>query len=178
MVFMVAVFVTLKKYSFLEYVVATDRLSLGVGIVGLSYMLFRQIQFLVDAMQGQVESPTLSSYLCFQVNPFTLLAGPIQRYQDFQAYWQDPAPLPMDRHDILKAYNRIFIGILKVVVVSILFLRGYNVFQGRLEPPSGVSIGPKSVGYLAAMLYCYFFYLYMNFSGYCDVVIASASLLG
>ena len=28
------------------------------------------------------------------------------------------------------------------------------------------------------MLYCFMFYLYMNFSGYCDVVIAGASLVG
>ena len=28
------------------------------------------------------------------------------------------------------------------------------------------------------MLYLYLFYLYMNFSGYCDIVIAGASLVG
>ena len=56
-------------------------LDLRVEIVGLSYMLFRQIHFIVDSMQGQIERPTLWAYLNYQLNPFTLLAGPIQRYQ-------------------------------------------------------------------------------------------------
>jgi alginate O-acetyltransferase complex protein AlgI len=180
LILLIVGFATLKRYSFLEYFVATDRLKLGIEVVGLSYMLFRQIQFLVDAVQGQVESPTLWSYLCFQVNPFTLLAGPIQRYQDFQGYWQDPGPLPLDRHELLKVYIRLFVGILKVAVVSDLFHRGYEHFLDRLDPESGVSMvgGLKAVGYLLAMLYCFLLYLYTNFSGYCDVVIAGASLLG
>jgi alginate O-acetyltransferase complex protein AlgI len=180
LVLLIATFAVLKKYIFLRLFVPESGLSLGVEIVGLSYMLFRQIQFLVDAMQEQVEHPTLASYLAFQLDPFTLLAGPIQRYQDFQEYWQDPAPLPLGRHEVLKAYFRLFVGILKMVVFSNLFERGFNLLLGRLEPANGVLAGGglRSVGTLIAMVYCYLFYLYMNFSGYCDLVIAAASLLG
>jgi len=180
LILLIGTFAVLKKYAFLELLVSGGTLNLGVEIVGLSYMLFRQIQFLVDSMQGQVEHPTLSSYLYFQLNPFTLLAGPIQRYQEMQGYWQDPVPLPLDWHEVLKAYLRFFIGILKMVVLSDLFDRGYHRFLGQLEPESGVLSmgGLKAAGYFMVMLYCFLFYLYMNFSGYCDVVIAAASLLG
>ena len=133
LVLLVASFAVLKKYAFLELAVPGRALELGVEIVGLSYMLFRQIQFVVDSMQGQVEDPTLWGYLNFQLNPLTLLAGPIQRYQDFQAYWRDPAPLPGGRHELLAAYRRIFVGALKVVVLSRAFHQGYDSFLGRVE---------------------------------------------
>ncbi len=180
LILLIAAFAILKKYGFLRLALTGSALDMGVEIVGLSYMLFRQIQFLVDMIQGQVEKPTLSSYLNFQLNPFTLLAGPIQRYQEFQAYWQDPVPMLLGRHEVLKAYVRIFVGILKMVVLSNLFEKGYKSFLGRLEPDGSILIGSgwQNAGYFVAMLYCFLFYLYMNFSGYCDVVIAGASLLG
>ena len=52
-------------------------------LVGLSYMLFRQIHFVVDAMQGQIEQFSFWTYLNYQLNLFGLQAGPIQRYQEF-----------------------------------------------------------------------------------------------
>jgi alginate O-acetyltransferase complex protein AlgI len=180
LVLLIATFAVLKKYVFLELFVPARTLDLGIEIVGLSYMLFRQIQFLVDSMQAQIECPTVWSYLVFQLNPLTLLAGPIQRYQDFQEYWRDPVPLPAGRHEILKVYLRLFVGVIKVVVLSRVFHDGYESFLGRLGKGDGLAIsgGWRAAGTLIVMLYLLMLYIYMNFSGYCDVVIAAASLLG
>jgi D-alanyl-lipoteichoic acid acyltransferase DltB (MBOAT superfamily) len=142
-------------------------------------MLFRQIHFLVDVMQEQVGRPSLWCYLNYQLNPFTLLAGPIQRYQEFEVYWADPAPLFTERHELLKSYLRIFIGILKIMVIAELFRGGYDRFLLHFD-----ASGPRSPGgwnavvKLVLMLYCFLLYLYLNFSGYCDVVIAGAGLVG
>jgi alginate O-acetyltransferase complex protein AlgI len=180
LVLLIATFAVLKKYVFLELFAPARTLDLGVEIVGVSYMLFRQIHFLVDSMQGQIECPTLWSYLNFQLNPLTLLAGPIQRYQDFQEYWQDPVPLPADRHEILKAYLRLFVGVIKVVVLSKVFHDGYESFLGRLGKGDSIAAsgGWRAVGYLIVMLYLLTIHIYMNFSGYCDIVIATARLIG
>jgi D-alanyl-lipoteichoic acid acyltransferase DltB (MBOAT superfamily) len=88
--------------------------------------------------------------------------------------------LPPDQHEILKSYLRLFVGVLKIVVLSTLFERGSSLFLGKLEAGGGAAngLGLKAVGYFVVMIYCYFFFLYMNFSGYCDVVIAGASLVG
>lgn len=176
LVLLVAAFAILKRYDLVKAVLPARLLALPIEIVGLSYMLFRQIHFLVDRMQGQIDRPTLWAYLNYQLNPFTLLAGPIQRFQDFQAYWDRPAPLPQDLHDALKNYMRLFLGIIKVVVISELFRGLYDGRLGRLE--WGPSSGLRAVVDLAVLLYSFMFYLYFNFSGYCDVAIAGASLVG
>ena len=95
-------------------------------VVGLSYMLFRQIHFLVDVMQEQVGRPSLWCYLNYQLNPFTLLAGPIQRYQEFEVYWADPAPLFTERHELLKSYLRIFF-----------WCKHLQIYKGGVAPGSG-----------------------------------------
>jgi alginate O-acetyltransferase complex protein AlgI len=179
LVLLVAAFAFLKQYAFLSPLIPERFVDLHLELVGLSYILFRQIHFLVDVMQEQIERPSIWCYLNYQLNPFTLLAGPIQRYQDFEAYWADMAPLVAERHDLLRSYQRIFIGIIKIVVMGKLFQAGYNRFLSELDAtdalfPSGVKAALK----LVLMLYCFLFYLYMNFSGYCDVVIAGASLVG
>ena len=101
-----AAFLVLKQYPVLEWLLpltmplmSSPLRILGipiqggvlqhvVRITGLSYMLFRQIHVLVDAAQGQIERISLWSFVNYQVNLFTLLAGPIQRYQDFDEQWQ------------------------------------------------------------------------------------------
>ena len=179
LVLLVVAFAFLKKYVFLYAFVPGRMLNLRIEIVGLSYILFRQIHFIVDSMQGQIERPTVWSYLNYQLNPFTLLAGPIQRYQEFQDYWKSPAPLKLDRHEILRIYLRLFIGVIKIVVLSSAFQSGYSLLLERLEQSgAAASSGLMAVAQLILMLYCFLFYLYMNFSGYCDVMIAGASLIG
>jgi D-alanyl-lipoteichoic acid acyltransferase DltB (MBOAT superfamily) len=176
---LIVAFAFLKKYVFLKAFVPERTLDLGIEIVGLSYILFRQIHFIVDSMQGQIERPTFWSYVNYQLNPFTLLAGPIQRYQEFQEYWQAPAPLELDRHEFLKIYLRLFVGVIKIVVLAAAFRSGYDLFLEQLEQAgSSASSGWKAVARLMLMLYCFLLYLYMNFSGYCDVMIAGASLVG
>jgi D-alanyl-lipoteichoic acid acyltransferase DltB (MBOAT superfamily) len=179
LVLLVVIFAFLKKYVFLHVVLPERVLDIGIEIVGLSYILFRQIHFIVDSMQGQIETPSLWSYLNYQVNSFTLLAGPIQRYQDFQEYWEKSVSLDLDRHEILKLYLRLFVGVIKIVLVSRMFQSGYDYFLDQLEQSGGSTpAGWKLLVQLILMLYCFLLYLYMNFSGYCDVVIAGASLVG
>jgi alginate O-acetyltransferase complex protein AlgI len=175
---LVVSFAILKKYDFITWCFPDRLIDLPVAIVGLSYMLFRQIHFVVDVMQGQIEQPTLWTYLNYQLNPFALLAGPIQRYQDFQEYWSRPAPLLVSMHEALKAYIRLFIGVIKVVVFSNAFRAAYYVQLTTLEGETTSGSEWRAAGRFILMIYSFMFYLYLNFSGYCDIVIAGASLIG
>ena len=78
-------FVVVKQYSFATAVLPPWVFSRHILLVGLSYMLFRQIHFIVDAQQGQIEAPSLWSYLNYQLNVFGLQAGPIQRQEFVRA---------------------------------------------------------------------------------------------
>ena len=93
---LVAAFLVIRKYDLVTANLPESLAVHAVTIVGLSYMLFRQIHFLVDAFQGQIERTSLWAYANYQLNLFTLLSGPIQRYQDFHDHWEKLSPVLED----------------------------------------------------------------------------------
>lgn len=189
---LVAVFLVLKQYAILDWVLpaAVMRSSvqiLGipiqdgvlqhvVRITGLSYMLFRQIHVLVDAKQGQIERISLWSYVNYQVNLFTILAGPIQRYQDFDGQWQVLEPKLADPHELLANCLRLLLGVLKIALIAPLFFKGWDELQVGLV--NHRVAGMKYLVEFPVVFYFYPLYLYFNFSGYCDIVIAASRFFG
>jgi D-alanyl-lipoteichoic acid acyltransferase DltB (MBOAT superfamily) len=135
--------------------------------VGLSFIFFRQIHFVVDVRQGEIRDVDLWAYLVYQLNPFTLLAGPIQRFQRFYEDWGSLAPLPKDGHEVRMAIFRILVGVIKVsAIADIAFWIAYH-------PPASMPALQYPI-----LLYFFAAYVYFNFAGYCDIVIAGASLVG
>ncbi len=173
-------FVVLKQYAFLRLVLPATLFQRVVATVGLSYMLFRQIHVVVDAFQGQIENFSLWNYLNYQINLFGFIAGPIQRYQDFCQYWLRLEPIATDLEAILRAYLRVFLGVLKIAIVAAVCLAAYQHCAATLAGthPSGIGARLKSTLTFLGMFYFYPAYIYFNFSGYCDMVIGGASLFG
>src|SRR5262249_9295785 len=97
-----------------------------IKITGISYMLFRLIHVLVDAAQGQFERFSFWSYVNYQVSLFTILAGPIQRFQDFDEQWRSLEPALADPHELLGNCTRLLIGVVKIGLVAPLFYRGWE----------------------------------------------------
>jgi D-alanyl-lipoteichoic acid acyltransferase DltB (MBOAT superfamily) len=189
---LVAAFLVLKQYAILEWIlpralmqspmqvlgipVRDGVLQQVVRITGLSYMLFRQIHVLVDASQGQFERISLWSYVNYQLNLFTILAGPIQRFQDFDAQWQKLQPALADPHDMLQNCQRLLLGVLKIALIAPLFYKGWDELQG---PMVNMHIsGWKYLAEFPVVFYFYPIYLYFNFAGYCDIVIAASRFFG
>src|SRR5262249_37748164 len=137
-----------------------------ISIVGLSYILFRQIQFLVDANQGQIDATSLWSYANYQLSVFTILSGPIQRYQDYHRQWGKLDPVLMDAHAIRRAYFRLLLGMVKLAVLATAFLWLYHGAAQALVPAAGgaaeLSRG-AAVRHFLGVLYFYPLYLYLNF---------------
>jgi alginate O-acetyltransferase complex protein AlgI len=161
-----AAFVILKRYAFLQLIAADSLLTHAIDLVGLSFIFFRQIHYVVDVKQGDIKETSLWSYLIYQLNPFTLLAGPIQRFQRFHEDWQKLEPLPADKHELRKTFLRILIGVLKVALLGELCLRL------AMQPPEG------PIPWQVYLFYFFPAYVYFNFAGYCDIVIGAAALVG
>ena len=181
MVVLVGAFLIIRKYDLVTAYLPESLAAHAVSIVGLSYMLFRQIAFLVDAVQGQIERVSLWTYANYQLNLFALLSGPIQRYQDFQDQWQELGPVLQDGHAVRRAYFRLLMGIVKLSVVATAFMSLYQRSWETLTyaGDSSSELGrAEAIGHFLGVLYFYPIYLYLNFSGYCDIVIAGASLVG
>jgi len=167
-------FVVLKEYQFLSFIIHPGTISRWVSIVGLSYMLFRQIHYVVDISEGQIECCSLWAYLNYQLDLFALYAGPIQRFQHFSQSWNSTAPILLTTHQRLKSFARLFIGILKVSLLGVLALKVSQ--RGSDEQIYARSL--SGLTKFALLFYFYPAYIYFNFSGYCDVVIAGAAMVG
>jgi D-alanyl-lipoteichoic acid acyltransferase DltB (MBOAT superfamily) len=167
-------FMVLKQYQFLDFLIPQGTISRWISIIGLSYMLFRQIHYVVDINENQIEATSLWRYLNYQLNLFGLLAGPIQRYQHFEESWATLSPVLTDRHEMLKAVARLMIGVIKVAMLG--EYARHAALKGDSEPISAGNLH----GWLqfAMLFYGFPLHLYFNFSGYCDVVIAGAALVG
>jgi D-alanyl-lipoteichoic acid acyltransferase DltB (MBOAT superfamily) len=177
---LVMAFMFLKRYVLLRFLLPGWLLDHPISALGLSYILFRQIHYLVDTSQDQIPRSDLWSYLNYQFNLFGFLSGPIQRYQDFEERWPAMEPLFTTRYEVLRAVLRLCVGIIKVSLISAFLLttfesqRAYFLLASHALPMGQAKIIAKFV----TMFYSYPLYLYFNFSGYCDIVIPAAGLLG
>jgi D-alanyl-lipoteichoic acid acyltransferase DltB (MBOAT superfamily) len=174
-VVVLAAFLVVKKYSFLDGLLPASVLRHAVVIVGLSYMLFKFIHMLVDEWQGQIKDYTLASYAAYQLSFFTLVAGPIQRYNDFDRFWEATDVEPQPSATYWAAWGRLLTGMIKMGGLAVL---AWAAFERADSGPWDSGPWTSRLVHLAVYYYSYPIYLYFNFAGYTDVAIGSASLFG
>jgi len=161
----VGLFVYLRQY---EWISGLEWLEHPVAIIGLSYMLFRIVHLIVDAPYlGHLPLGPVG-YVGYLFAFWTLLAGPIQRYEAFiQGLGTVGRP---ETGDALAAGHRAVNGLIKAFLIAPVFLEASDI--GALAGPGAGWID------LAIVFYSYPVYLYLNFSGYTDLMIAIARLCG
>lgn len=137
------------------------------AFVGISYFVVKLFTLLRDYQSGLVKSPrpiTVLNYLFFAP---TFLAGPMHLYREFDTSVRAPK-LPV-AVEILPLAFRILWGAVKVFVLAPCLLP-----HGLPVPPDG-SI---TVVDLVLRAFVFTFQLYFEFSGYSDMAIGSARLMG
>lgn len=136
--------------------------------VGLSYMAFRLSHLTLEVRNELVPVPTIWEYLSFAFFVPTLAVGPINRYSVFWASLREPN---RTRTPIAPSLLRMLIGVTKYLFLASLFEQlGYGGLLLDSHPHPWVDLP------VAAIAFC--LYLYLNFSGYCDLAIGAAGLVG
>ncbi|RIL07088.1 acyltransferase [bacterium] len=137
--------------------------------VGISFYTFQGISYVVDVYRRQVPAATLLDFAIYPAFFPHLVAGPIVRAAEFLP--QLRAPDPLRRRDVSRAGWLIAQGAFKKVVVST-FLAGAIVDPVFAVPAdhSGLEI--------ALAIYGYAVQIYADFSGYTDMAIGIALLMG
>ncbi len=167
-----AVFFWLKRYSFVP---AAMFLPTGYLLVGMSYVFFRVLHLIIDGRDGRLPHRVgIVSYLSYTMDFRCLVAGPIQRYEDFDRM-QGVDRLPVDVFAAGRAVERIIVGFFKVAIVALIL---HDIQAQALAALSDAAPLWSRVenGILIAVAYPLF--LYANFSGYVDVVIGVARFFG
>src|SRR6266567_4271154 len=165
-------YVWLKKYTFLPEGIF---LHSPYFTLGLSYIFFRVLHLLIETGdRNEKRHIGLGAYLLYTLNFTTFVSGPIQRYEEFARDQFAAEPIPLGPRVIGLQLERIVRGFFKVNVLAMLLNAVQQDAIAEMYQP--VSLPLKMfAAFRVAVIYPVF--LYLNFSGYIDIVIALARLM-
>jgi alginate O-acetyltransferase complex protein AlgI len=145
-----------------------DIFSSFIVPIGLSYYTLRAIHYCIEGWKGSLPLHNFREYLNYLFFMPTLMAGPINRFDEFQRgvrrrRWEPQL--------FSAGCQRILYGYVKIVYLAMYLVSDKLAHEIGKLPPSGP---------VAAWLGClqYGLNLYLQFSGYSDVAIGFALLLG
>ncbi len=136
--------------------------------MGISFYTFQTISYTFDVYRGEKHEPSLLNFAVFVSCFPQLVAGPILRAGEFLP--QIAADRQSADADIAGGVFRICRGLFKKMIVA----------DALALYVDAVFAAPQGYAGLSAWiaLYAYAFQIYMDFSGYTDVAIGCALLLG
>lgn len=168
----VFVYIWLKKYTFLP---EGSFLHFPYFVLGLSYIFFRVMHLLIEAGDGAKKKHVgFGAYLLYTLNFTTLVSGPIQRYDEFARDQFASEPITLGPRVVGLQLERIVRGFFKVNVLAMVLNMVRVDALAQISQPLPLSF-KLYVAYKIAVIYPLF--LYANFSGYIDIVIALARLI-
>jgi D-alanyl-lipoteichoic acid acyltransferase DltB (MBOAT superfamily) len=142
--------------------------ALDLRWLGFSYISFRLIHVLRDKQTGRLPELTLPEFATYIVFFPSLSAGPIDRAERFAADLRKEFALTQD--ETLLAGQRIVIGLFKkFVIADALALIALN---------DALAVQVRYTSWMWIHLYAYAFQIYFDFSGYTDIAIGIARLVG
>lgn len=136
--------------------------------IGLSYITFRLIHFLIDAERGKILKARFAEFGAYVLFFPTFLAGPIERFQPFNAQIQ--GRLRLGLNDLNAGLFRISLGLIKKLILA-------HRLQGYALPVLKAPDLSSRLVVLAA-IYALMVTVYLDFSGYTDIAIGLSRLFG
>ncbi len=140
--------------------------------LGISFITFQKIAFLVDVHAGRIESFRLRDYLLFVLFFPQLIAGPIVHYREMMPQFHASTGR-FDSQQVAAGLTLMFIGLFKKVVLA-------DGIAAYVTPVYELAAGSGSVSLLPAWLAALGFTLqiYFDFSGYSDMAAGLARCFG
>jgi alginate O-acetyltransferase complex protein AlgI len=168
-----------KYYGFFVDSIADATQSIGLDLspplleialpVGISFFTFHAISYVIDVGRGQLRPLRLDELALYMSFFPHLVAGPIVRASEFAPQLHvrsDPRRIPSG-----EAFRLIAFGLFKKVVVS------SYVASELVDPVFGAPAAHGPLDLLVGV-YAYAIQIYADFSGYTDIAIGCALLLG
>lgn len=135
--------------------------------LGLSFFVFEFVHYLAEVYKGSSPRGSLLEYAAFGLFFPTLVAGPIKRFQPFLEQIRNPAGFKMEY--VSEGLYRILIGLGKKVIIADSMVN----FTGPLANPLNATGADCWVA-----VYAFAVKIYFDFSGYTDIAVGSAKILG
>lgn len=137
--------------------------------IGISFYTFQSMSYIIDVYRREIEpSRNVLDYAFYMTFFPHLVAGPIVRAKDFLP--QISNPIKFDALLFNEGFLRISIGLLKKLLLA--------DYLGKYVDLVHQSPGQFSAFENVISVYAYTFQIYFDFSGYSDIAIGIALLLG
>jgi alginate O-acetyltransferase complex protein AlgI len=140
--------------------------------LGISFITFQKIAFLVDVYSGRVKEFTFLKYLLFVMFFPQLVAGPIVHYREMMPQFERLSLRP-DAMNIAVGVSLFAIGLFKKVIIAD-GIAGY-VTPIFANPGSG---GGPTLFWAWGGVLAFSFQIYFDFSGYTDMALGLARCFG
>ncbi|MBI5235178.1 MAG: MBOAT family protein [Deltaproteobacteria bacterium] len=138
--------------------------------IGISFYTFRSLSYTIDVYRGRLEpTASLIDYAAFVSFFPHLAAGPITRAKEF--LFQLEKKRSLNGEDMEEGLRRFLLGFFKKAFIADTL--GFYVVDKVFASPADYSSGALWLGMLA-----YTVQIYADFSGYSNMAIGSARLLG
>lgn len=137
--------------------------------LGLSYLSFQAISYLVDVSRGQIDAErNVVSFALYMMLFPKILVGPISRYQSIAKSLPEPEP---SINDVASGIRRFVQGLAKKVLIADTLAQFVD---------AAFRIGPRSLtielAWLAVLAYT--LQIYFDFSGYTDMALGLGKMMG
>ena len=144
-----------------------DKKSVAEFFVGVSYMAFRLSYLVLEVRNGVVAMPSIWEHLSYAFFVPTVSVGPISRYSIFRESLYKPNRIDTPAG---RSLLRMLVGITKYLfLASMIEQLSYAGLLMDSHPHSWIDLPIAAVAF--------YIYLYLNFSGYCDMAIGVAGLI-
>lgn len=162
------VFGWMKAYEFLAFLPFAGFVP---ATIGLSYMLIRSMQLLVDIADTPTLRPGFLQIFSFMTSWPCLISGPIQRFQDFRDQLLSMEACTLDGDVLFTAMQRMIKGYFLVLVLADATKHMWLGLQEiSLANPYPIALAGAQVAFLV--------HLFFDFSGYMHIVIGAGYLFG
>ena len=147
----------------------TDSGTQAVMMVGVSYIGFKFIHFFVDFRAGKIKHVDPLEFLGWLLFFPSIVAGPMQRFQEWQA---QRAERNFTAKDGVMGLQRLLIGLFMKFVMA------DTIHNASISQLSAGTLATASFLELAGSAACYTLYLYWDFAGYSHMAIGLGKFWG
>ena len=171
----------LGYYKYAGFLVETLNSALGLGLsvseiylpLGISFFTFTQIAFLVDVYQRKASEYRAVHYLLFVTFFPHLIAGPILHHKEIMPQFARRRTYRLSASNIAVGLSIFFIGLAKKTALA----DGLSPFVRHVFDAARQGVTPGLAEAWTGAL-AYTLQLYFDFSGYSDMAIGLARLIG
>ena len=170
----------LGVFKYTDFIFGTVNDVFGANLVlrhiilplGISFITFQKIAFLIDVQAGRVRSVTLQDYCTFVLFFPQLIAGPIVHYREMMPQFH-AASCRFDKENIAVGLTLLFFGLFQKVVFADKMGTLITPIYERAAAEGGTSF---LLAWMAAIGFT--LQIYFDFSGYSDMALGLARFFG